>query len=992
MAVLIAPLIGAIAPTLGSGTALAAGNGSYEFSNSSHTSISNNGYQIGFGIICHSSDSSKCPYGASDLATALNNSDLYFSYSSTSGSNYIFTLDPGGCTTITIAKSAPARGVLKPCGGNNTNITLGSSNLFTSWANNGGASSAPKVVTISGSINIDYGTIDNTKTLGPSDISGFVKCASGTSDFCKAQESLLNSDNSGLAGLLTAGTTVEPASAAPDIQTLTKNPVKYTAVFKSDLLKAGTKYVVCFKGAVIKDASGNTNATKCTGAITAKAGSTASGSTSAKGDIGKLTSDTKDDQNTNDDCEGSAGFFGWIVCGVIDAMQNAIGGIFDHIIQPLLVTQPLTTDGANEGTYKAWSNFRTYGDIFLVIALLVVVFGESLGGGVIDAYTAKKILPRLLITAVLMNISYYLVAVLVDIMNIIGNGIMALMVAPFNLAGGFTLSINGTGSVAMTGLLAGAIVWGGAASLSFLPWLWFTVIIPMLLVMIAILAVVLLRRALIVLLVIVSPVAFALYCLPNTEKYFRSWWDTLFKTLLVYPIISVLFTMGKIGAFLISQTGGSAVTGALAGIMSVITLVIPLALIPFAFKIAGGFLGRLHDTVSGVRERAHAMGQSSRDRAKQRAAYSRASNFAKAENRVLNPLRNQRGPIGWAAGRRVEGNDQKIRRLGAALGKDENAAAIQHDDDALRAATYDSYLSAVSGVRRFKEQQAFKKIDADFSAGKIDENEANTRRAAASASAQTEAIRAARAAQGAVGFGRAQGTWAAQKMVETGTAIDNIDDMSDIIARVGKGNASTIASLSGNMNAATKSAGRHDLAGSFDTVNRIASAKARGDKTVEIGGKQVDIKDALSVAQTNAWNSASLYQHANDKGANIAAAIDHYEGELTSGDATKVEQAAVFFNELRSMQPNASGDVKNKIQDALSRNEPTLSAAVSSLPDTPASPETIKRVVEERQVLDPASGDYVVQRSQTGTRQESARERIERLSRTYERPDPNNIT
>ena len=52
-------------------------------------------------------------------------------------------------------------------------------------------------------------------------------------------------------------------------------------------------------------------------------------------------------------------------------------------------------------TYSVWSNFRIYGNIILVIAMLVIVLAETIGGGLIDAYTVRKMLPRILVTRIL---------------------------------------------------------------------------------------------------------------------------------------------------------------------------------------------------------------------------------------------------------------------------------------------------------------------------------------------------------------------------------------------------------------------------------------------------------------------------------------------------------------------------------------------------------------------------------------------------------------
>ena len=329
-----------------------------------------------------------------------------------------------------------------------------------------------------------------------------------------------------------------------------------------------------------------------------------------------------------------AGPLSWLICGVIGGLQDLIGGLYDHIIQPLLVSEPLSTENTSDnGVLQAWKNFRVYGDIFLIIGILVIVFGESIGGGLIDAYTAKKVLPRLLIAAVLINLSFYIVAVLVDVMNIVGNGMMALITAPFGLTGDFNLNFNaGVGSgIGLTAILGSALVYTAVGvSGQFFSWLFFIILLPLALLMLAILATVLLRHALIIFLVIVSPFAFALYCLPNTEKYFRQWWETLFKTLLVYPIIAALFAMGKVSAYLISNIDGNVLTGGIGDIIAVVALFVPLLLIPFAFKIAGGVLARAFDAVEGVRGR----GQKFTEGTRQRIATQAGKNRIQARQRV----------------------------------------------------------------------------------------------------------------------------------------------------------------------------------------------------------------------------------------------------------------------------------------------------------------------------------------------------------------------
>lgn len=317
----------------------------------------------------------------------------------------------------------------------------------------------------------------------------------------------------------------------------------------------------------------------------------------------------QDDSGTAPTCEASGASLSWIMCPIVNGLADGVGLLYSNLIQPLLRTSPIDFSSTNDptSTYAIWSEFRVYGDIFLVIALLVIVFGESIGGGLIDAYSAKKILPRLLIAAVLINLSIYFVALAVDFTNILGNGLEALIEIPFKNVGAFHIHINGFSDVGIPALFGTAgIIWAFKAKLgaALLEVFGFCIVLPAFLTFIAILFTVILRRGLILFLILISPIAFALYCLPNTEQYFRRWWDLLIKTLLVYPIIAVAFAMGNVLSVTMNSTTGGLGAG-LSEAVAVIALFVPLILIPYSFRIAGGILGRAHEAITGVRDQVH---------------------------------------------------------------------------------------------------------------------------------------------------------------------------------------------------------------------------------------------------------------------------------------------------------------------------------------------------------------------------------------------------
>lgn len=239
-------------------------------------------------------------------------------------------------------------------------------------------------------------------------------------------------------------------------------------------------------------------------------------------------------------------------------------------------------------------------------------------------YTVKKVLPRLLAGAILINISIYLVALALDITNIIGNGVYSIIATPFSLAsGGLHLNIG-----PLTSLAAIFAIVGIHAAEGFVHFLLMGVLLPALIIIIVVLVTLILRQAIILILVFVSPIAFALYCLPNTEQYFRKWWDTLFRALLIYPLIAALFAVGNILSSVVGNldltTGGKA----LAQILAVVALFAPLILIPFAFRMAGGLMGQMHNALHSKIAQPALSGMS-----KSRAAKRQANFAAIRENR-----------------------------------------------------------------------------------------------------------------------------------------------------------------------------------------------------------------------------------------------------------------------------------------------------------------------------------------------------------------------
>lgn len=231
---------------------------------------------------------------------------------------------------------------------------------------------------------------------------------------------------------------------------------------------------------------------------------------------------------------------GWILCPVLYIMAELTNGAY-AFVSALLTVQPILTTGNSEGLYKSWLVMRNFANVAFVIAFLIIIFSQVTSAG-ISNYGIKKLLPRLIIAAILVNLSYWICAAAVDLSNIGGSSLKGLFDAI-----GATIELPDAGAAAtgegwlgiVGGLLAGGLLTGAALYIGL------SALIPVLIGVLITIAIVfialIMRQALIILLIVISPMAFVAYLLPNTESMFNRWRSLFWTLLLMYPIISLIF-------------------------------------------------------------------------------------------------------------------------------------------------------------------------------------------------------------------------------------------------------------------------------------------------------------------------------------------------------------------------------------------------------------------------------------------------------------------
>ena len=316
------------------------------------------------------------------------------------------------------------------------------------------------------------------------------------------------------------------------------------------------------------------------------------------------------------DCANSGGAMslGWIVCPLLDWMGNAATSIYDDFVEPQLEVKASLFDESMSATKNAWEVFRNIANICFVILLLVVIFSQLTGVG-IDNYGIKRILPKLIVAAILINLSYYICLIAVDISNILGNGLQALFNGLQSGTVEINLGPNGGGwggntsqevaSTTITGVAILALLVTMVGSIWANPAILLSLLVGALGVVIAIFFLFILlaaRQAAIVVLVVLSPIAFACYMLPNTKKIFDKWTQMSKGLLLVYPIAGLLVGGGNFVSKLLLSTGIAA-DGFFSALTAMIVGIIPIFFIPTVLKGSFAAVGNLGAKISGFGDR-----------------------------------------------------------------------------------------------------------------------------------------------------------------------------------------------------------------------------------------------------------------------------------------------------------------------------------------------------------------------------------------------------
>ncbi len=246
---------------------------------------------------------------------------------------------------------------------------------------------------------------------------------------------------------------------------------------------------------------------------------------------------------------------GWVVCPTMISIAKLADYGFTYINQNFLrIDYALAAN--DSGTYTAWEIMRNVANALFVVAFMVLVYSQ-LTGHASGGYNIKRLLPRLIIAAIAVNVSYYLCILLIDISNILGDSILAILVGVSERIGTSVMPIGEQANAFQDGTLT--VIASSVMAKPGIAWVLLTpvaaVVVSIATICAAGLVLLILRKTVIAMLILAAPILFVAYLLPNLERYFTQGARLFIQLLALYPIIALLLGAGQIVSATIVSVG-----------------------------------------------------------------------------------------------------------------------------------------------------------------------------------------------------------------------------------------------------------------------------------------------------------------------------------------------------------------------------------------------------------------------------------------------------
>ena len=298
----------------------------------------------------------------------------------------------------------------------------------------------------------------------------------------------------------------------------------------------------------------------------------------------KKEEEERSENQKGDECASELHGFGSIICSGQNLFVTITQVLFNTVAKILESQAELTKEDA---VRQQWGNLLNVANAILIIAFLVVIYSTATSTEGLSNYDVKKLLPRIIIFAMAINLSYYICMALVDLSNILGHGIFGLFLG--GKAGDAPQLVDRAKETAQV-ISPGVEVITTVAIVAILI---FLVGPPIIIALLTILFALVVRGMALMILVIISPVAIASYLFNSQglSNGFTMWRDNYIKLLLVYPLFMLVWAGSRVVSSLNPNSPDAAL--AIFGLlMEVICLVAPAMSILPLFKMSGDIMGK----------------------------------------------------------------------------------------------------------------------------------------------------------------------------------------------------------------------------------------------------------------------------------------------------------------------------------------------------------------------------------------------------------------
>ena len=251
-------------------------------------------------------------------------------------------------------------------------------------------------------------------------------------------------------------------------------------------------------------------------------------------------------------------FFGWIVnvvLGFVSLLTGLAGIILNGVIYHTIVNVKENYDKI-EGINVAWKTIRDLGNMGFIFVLLYAAITTILGTG----KNNKELIVKIVVVAILINFSLFFTKVIIDISNVLALAFYDAIV-PGAAATGFSISETGL-SHAFTQYLKLTSLFGSSTNglnLSMSEIITMGIMGSILLlisafVFFAVALMFIIRYVVLIIVLILSPIAFLSFVLPEMNQYRDQWWKALSGQAFFAPIyfaltwISLKILAGIMGA------------------------------------------------------------------------------------------------------------------------------------------------------------------------------------------------------------------------------------------------------------------------------------------------------------------------------------------------------------------------------------------------------------------------------------------------------------